>query len=126
MWMYESWALQMCFFMKAEYCKYEFYKIWAMWMWILWELKWALWMCISWELSYANVKLMRTELGIANVNDTIAEHCEWRKKKNIFMKAEHCKCEFNENWALQIWIFWEPIFIVFEVYESWALRIWNL
>ena len=71
-------------FMRAELCKFEFYK------------GLAFWMCI-YELSFANVnfisaghfkcEFMRAELSFVNVN---------------FMGAEHCECEFYESEALQM------------------------
>ena len=99
-------------FLRAEFCKCEFHKGWALWA-EHWECefvraghckyefdeRWVLWMLILWELIIVNVSFMRAEHCVCDFSR--AEHCECE-----FMRAEHWKCEFNENWALWMWILW--------------------
>ena len=72
--------------MRAELWKCGFYESWALRMWILWEL------------SIEKGSFMRAELckcGFYEGWALWAEHCECE-----FVRAGHCKYEFNEHWVL--------------------------
>ena len=120
---YESWVLWMWFFESG-----------ALWMWILWEQSianvnflraelyeceipetepsiakckyyesWALWMWILRGLSFVNVNCMWAELCKCDFFWELS----WARRMWIFLRAEHCECEFYESWALRMRILWE-------------------
>jgi len=72
-------------------------------------------MWILWELSFVNVNLRG--LSFVNVNCMWAELCKcdffwelsWASLRRmwIFLRAEHCECEFYESWVLKMRILWE-------------------
>ena len=64
--LYESWALCMWIFKRAELFKSEFYESWALRMWILWEL------------SIVNVNFLR--VGLSECHQ-ILKWWEWNKWK---------------------------------------------
>ena len=120
--MWNLWELIMSFgtvnFMRAEHCERKLNEVWALQMWILWELSIVNGIFLQTELRFVKVNFIRAELCKCEFMRT--EHCKYSCELKIlselsianvnFRRAEHCECEFYGRWALLMWILWELSF----------------